>query len=70
MTEAEYKEHRHAEQRRAEDKAMMKEVVKETLREWLDEKFTQFGKWSFYGLVAMFLAGIVWIFMLQNGWHK
>ena len=49
---------------------MMKEVVKETLREWLDEKFTQFGKWSFYGFVAMFLAGIVWVFMIQSGWHR
>lgn len=52
------------------DKDTAKEAVKEALKEWLDEKYTVFGKWSFHGLLAMMLAGIVYLFMLSNGWHK
>ena len=51
------------------DKATFKEAVKEAIREWLDEKFMQFGKWSAAGLAAAILAGLTyaagWI-----QWHK
>ena len=56
--------------RRAEDKLLIKEAVKETLREWLDEKYTVFGKWSLHGLLAMLLAALAYFIATQNGWHK
>lgn len=52
------------------DKETTKEAVKEALREWLDEKYSTFGKWSMHGLLAMLLAACVYLFMLSNGWHK
>jgi hypothetical protein len=52
------------------DKDTAKAAVKEALREWLDEKYSTFGKWSIHGLLAMALAGAVYIFMISNGWHK
>lgn len=52
------------------DKDDMKEVVREALKEWLDEKYASFGKWSFHSLLALLLAGGVYLAMIANGWHK
>lgn len=52
------------------DKDSTKEAVKEALKEWLDEKYMQFGKWSFHGLLALCLAGGTYLAILSNGWHK
>ena len=59
-----------SERRRQEDKDMMKEAVKETLREWLDEKYAVFGKWSMHGILAMLLVALAYFIATQNGWHK
>lgn len=57
------------EDRRQSDTAI-KEAVNQALKEWLDEKYAAFGKWSAHGLLAMLLAGLVYLFMISNGWHK
>ena len=48
----------------------IKAALKEALKEWLDDKYASFGKWSLHGLLAMLLAGVVYLFMISNGWHK
>lgn len=48
----------------------IKEAFKLGLKEWLDDKFADFGKWSLGGLFVMALGGIVWMFFLSQGWHK
>jgi len=58
------------ERRQTVDKEAFKEAAKEALKEWLDEKYLAFGKWSFHGLLAMTLAGLVYLFMVSNGWHR
>ena len=55
---------------RDEEKEAVKEAMCEALREWLDEKYAAFGKWSFNGLLAMALGGIVYMFLLSQGWNK
>lgn len=62
--------HREGMPRRWLDKEATKDAVKEALKEWLDAKYSAFGKWSLHGLLAMLLAVIVYLFMIQNGWHK
>lgn len=43
-----------------------KEIVKEALKEWLDEKFRDFGKWSAAAIAASALAAIVYfIFWME-----
>ena len=49
---------------------MDKETIKEALKEWLNEKFATFGRWSLTGLAAMALAGLIYLWMMSNGWHK
>lgn len=55
---------------RDEDKDEMKQAMRDALREWLDEKYAIFGKWSLHGLLAAGLVGMVYMFMVSQGWHK
>lgn len=52
------------------DKEEAKDVVKEALKEWLDEKFAQFGKWSAVTLSAGVLVALVLFILTMNGWKK
>lgn len=48
----------------------MKAAVKEALKEWLDEKFTTFGKWTLTAVAASALAGIVFFILWASGWRQ
>lgn len=50
--------------------ADMKRIVKEAIREWLDEQFAKFGRWSLYTLLALATAAILYLSLTTNGWHK
>lgn len=48
-----------------------KAIFKEALKEWLDDQFLKFGRWSFFGLLTMAFGGIVWLYLSSQGWvHK
>ena len=51
------------------DDKQIKEAMKEALKEWIEDKYTQFGKFSFWTLGALFLAGIVYFILRTHGWH-
>ena len=36
-----------------------KAVVKEALKEWLDEKYSAFGRYTLHGFLALILTGVV-----------
>jgi hypothetical protein len=52
------------EERRAE----MKKAMKEAIREWLDDQFATFGKWSLYGILAMILVVMTYMALKFAGW--
>jgi hypothetical protein len=52
-------------QNRRED---IKDAMKEAIHEWLDEKFSQFGKWSLATISALTLAAILWFVLTTHGW--
>ena len=52
-------------------KEEVKDVMKEALREWLDDKFADFGKWSLVGVGAALLTALAYFILISNGWtHK
>lgn len=59
---------RRSKQREAEE--MQKRVMKEAIKEWLDEQFTKVGKWTAASFVALLLATLVYLILWANGWHK
>lgn len=52
------------------DKEELKEALKDAMREWLDEKYSQFGKWTLHGLLAMAVAVLTLVTLVSQGWHK
>lgn len=47
-----------------------KAALKEALKEWMDEKFAAFGRWSFYAIAAMGLTALVYFMLRMNGWKQ
>ena len=58
---------RRSKQREVED--MQKRVMKEAIKEWLDDQFTKVGKWTAAGFAALLLSALVYLILLANGWH-
>lgn len=52
------------------DPEVQKQAVKEALREWLNEQFAAFGRWTFHGLMAAAFAGLVFLALKGQGWSK
>lgn len=46
----------------------VKKVMKETLKEWLDEQFSTFGKWALRGILAMAFTVLVYLVFVKTGW--
>lgn len=46
-----------------------KEVIKEAFKEWLDEKFAEFGKWTLKSLAAI-VFGIIVVYAVNHGLVK
>ena len=44
-----------------------KGAVKEAIQEWLNEQFASFGRWTFYGLCSLALAGLVYLALVKLG---
>lgn len=47
-----------------------KEIVKEALKEWLDEKMSAFGRWSLMTLGALLVAGLGYFILWTHGWSR
>ena len=47
-----------------------KEIVKEAISEWLDDKFKLLGRWKVGGFIASTVALLGYLILWTNGWHK
>ena len=46
-----------------------KEIIKEAIKEWLDDKFTALGKWTALTIGAAMLAAIIYLLLWANGFR-
>lgn len=46
----------------------IKEALKQALKEWLDEKFAAFGRWTFKGILAAMIFAAAYFFLITHGW--
>lgn len=46
----------------------MKAAFKEAMKEWLDDKFATFGKWSIAGILSMILVALTYLALQLAGW--
>lgn len=49
------------------DRDEQKEIVKEAIREWLDEKYSAFGKWTLHGIMAAGLGTLAYFLATHGG---
>lgn len=47
-----------------------KRIVKEAIKEWLDDQFATFGKWSAISIGAATLGLLAYFLLTSSGWHK
>jgi hypothetical protein len=52
------------------DKDEAKRIIKEALKEWMDDRFADFGRWSFGAIMAAVFAALTYFMLWANGWHK
>jgi len=50
--------------RRDEDK----QLVKEALKEWINERFAEFGKWTAKGLAVAAFGVFLYLYLTSQGW--
>jgi len=48
------------------DQEVMKDALKEAIREWLDEKYSEFGKLSMHTIAAAALAALAY-YLVSHG---
>lgn len=56
--------------RHGEDREEFKEAVKEAVREWLDDQFAAFGRWTAIGIASGLFAVIFKIVFISGEWPK
>ncbi len=61
----------HEHERRTDlNQAEVKAAMKAAIKEWLDEKFSEFGRWSMGAMFAAALAALTIFILRMNGWQK
>lgn len=58
--------------RRETDEMELKKIMKSAIKEWMDERFAAFGKWTATGLAVAALGVLTWLIIQMNGvpWAK
>lgn len=56
--------------RQTDNKELVKQAIKEAAKEWLDEQFRNFGKWTAGGLVVGVFYGAVKLLVINGWWPK
>lgn len=46
-----------------------KKIIKEAIKEWLDEKAADFGKWTLKYLGTLVFGALIY-FLVSHGWIK
>ena len=57
---------KHFPDRRHTDEAEMKNLMKQAIKEWLDERYIDVGKWTLRGIVAAILVLIAYGIVASN----
>ena len=60
------------ENRRQTDEDNMKKIMKSAIKEWMDDRYTAFGKWTLRAIGVASLGVLAWLIIEMNGapWSK
>ncbi len=52
------------------EKLELKLIVKEAIKEWLDEQAAIVGRWSIRFILLATLGALAYFILTSHGWHK
>jgi hypothetical protein len=55
---------------RKERREEIKAAIKEATKEWLEDCYKEFGRWTLKSLGAAFIAAILIFILYTHGWRK
>lgn len=53
----------------ADNQAEVKAAMKDAIKEWMDEKFAEFGRWTFHGILIALLGALAYFILASHGWQ-
>lgn len=56
-------------EKRAIELEEIQQALREELRDWLNEQFVLFGKWTLKGLLALLFAGLIYAIIVTHGFR-
>ena len=56
--------------RRKEDKELMKAAFKEAMGEFMDKRYSEFGRWGAQIIASAVIGGIAWFVLTSTGWNR
>jgi len=51
-----------------EQKQVIKNAIKEAAKEWLEDQYREFGRWTVKGLAALAFVTLLWLILERYGW--
>jgi hypothetical protein len=51
------------------DREVVKAALKEGLKEWMDEKVLDVGKWTIRAGLIFAFGGLIYFVLMLSGWH-
>jgi hypothetical protein len=52
------------------EREIVKEALKEGIRDWIDDKYREVGKYTLAALAAVTFAGLIYFVLMLSGWHS
>jgi hypothetical protein len=46
---------------------LLEQSMDKAINKWLDKQFATFGKWTLHGLLAVFFAGLLYLYFHTQG---
>lgn len=46
----------------------MRNALKKALKEWMDEKFAEVGRWTIHGILVAALVALAYFILASHGW--
>lgn len=52
-----------------DDKEVTKQALKEAMKEWMDEKYAEIGRWSVGAIGVLAIGALAYFIMVSQGWR-
>jgi hypothetical protein len=51
------------------DPKAQKDLFKEAIKEWMDERYADLGRWAIKVILTTAVTGLLWVYIQARGFH-